>query len=186
MESSSDIHLVTSLRSGHMKSYEVLFERYYDRVKRFAWSLIKNEWVAEEIAQNVFMKLWVNRSTLQSDLSLSSYLFSITKNEVIDYVRQRRCFAQYCTRQNFVQQYDIQEQFDVTELQQRVAYLLEKMPSQRRKVFTMSRLDNVSNEDIARQLGISKRTVETHISAAIKQMRTYLGSLGFWVFTCLW
>lgn len=76
---------IEEIRAGKIKTFEILFNAYYPRVKSFAFGMIKDQYEAEEIAQNVFLKLWSNREKLSSDNTLSSYIFTIVQNEVYDF-----------------------------------------------------------------------------------------------------
>lgn len=79
---------IEEIRAGKIKTFEILFNAYYPRVKSFAFGMIKDQYEAEEIAQNVFLKLWSNREKLSSDNTLSSYIFTIVQNEVYDFFRE--------------------------------------------------------------------------------------------------
>ena len=80
---------IEEIRAGKIKTFEILFNAYYPRVKSFAFGMIKDQYEAEEIAQNVFLKLWSNREKLSSDNTLSSYIFTIVQNEVYDFFREK-------------------------------------------------------------------------------------------------
>ena len=77
--------MLISLKKGDEKAYEILFGLYYNKVKSFILGLTKDRFVSDDLAQNIFMKLWVNREKLDAVENLSSYLFTISRNEVYDY-----------------------------------------------------------------------------------------------------
>ena len=78
---------IEEIRRGSIKAFEVLFNEYYHKVKSFAFGMLKNELEAEEVAQVVFTKVWISRDRIVSSKSLSAYIFTITRNEVVDFFR---------------------------------------------------------------------------------------------------
>lgn len=180
---------IEEIRSGNIKAFERLFNLYYLRVKNFTLGIIKNPDDAEEIAQNVFLKLWMNRQTLSDHLSINSYIFTITQNEVYDLFREQHYSLLY--RESFVQTVDseikdeIEAEYNVKEIKEIVTKTIESMPEQRRLVFKLSREQFLSNDEIAEKLNLSKRTVEKHISLALASIRRNLGDFLFWLFIFL-
>lgn len=107
---------IEEIRAGKIKTFEILFNAYYPRVKSFAFGMIKDQYEAEEIAQNVFLKLWSNREKLSSDNTLSSYIFTIVQNEVYDFFREKHYSLGYqekmlSTPQNL--QYEIDSEYNI-------------------------------------------------------------------------
>lgn len=177
MRNTSDIELISGLSQGNIGSYEILFERYYSKIKGFAKGLTKNECEAEDIVANVFMKLWFNKEKLASLSNLNGYLFSVTKNEVIDHFRAQKYLTDYLQslENDYTEETEPEELYDSNKIQEIVDLVVETMPEQRRKIFIMSRMENMTNGEIAEKLNISKRTVEKHISLALDQLRPALG-----------
>lgn len=177
----SDSLLISALRDGNIDSYKTIYAKYYAKVRGFALRLTRTEWIADEIAQNVFVKIWTHRQSLvicESGGSLSGYIFMIAKNEVVSYYRSRRQIVAY--QESFVENIRFDARIDETIDSNRLAALIERivaaMPRVRREVFVMSRYRNMSNADIAAELGLSKRTVEKHISLCLEQLRLELGT----------
>lgn len=181
--------VIEGIRSGNIKAFERLFNLYYLRVKNFALGIVKNTDDAEEIAQNVFLKLWMNRQTLSDHLSINSYIFTITQNEVYDLFREQHYSLVY--RESLAQTVDseikdeIEAEYNVKEIKEIVTKTIESMPEQRRLVFKLSREQFLSNDEIAEKLNLSKRTVEKHISLALASIRRNLGDFLFWLFIFL-
>ena len=176
---------IEEIRAGKIKTFEILFNAYYPRVKSFAFGMIKDQYEAEEIAQNVFLKLWSNREKLSSDNTLSSYIFTIVQNEVYDFFREKHYSLGYqekmlSTPQNL--QYEIDSEYNIKEIKSIVNRTLQNMPPQRRTIYQMSREQFLSNDEIAKTLGLSKRTVEKHISLALATIKKNLGDFLFWLF----
>ena len=176
---------IEEIRAGKIKTFEILFNAYYPRVKSFAFGMIKDQYEAEEIAQNVFLKLWSNREKLSSDNTLSSYIFTIVQNEVYDFFREKHYSLGYqekmlSTPQNL--QYEIDSEYNIKEIKSIVNRTLQNMPPQRRTIYQMSREQFLSNDEIAKTLGLSKRPVEKHISLALATIKKNLGDFLFWLF----
>lgn len=177
----SDSLLISALRDGSIDSYKTIYNRYYAKVRGFAFRLTRTEWISEEIAQNVFVKIWTHRSSLvvcEGGGNLSGYIFMIAKNEVVSYYRSRKQIAAF--QESFVEslrfEARIDESIDAGRLAAVVERIVSAMPLVRREVFVMSRYENMSNSDIADKLGISKRTVEKHISLSLSQLRAELSA----------
>lgn len=176
---------IEEIRAGKIKAFEILFNTFYPRVKSFAFGMIKNPYEAEEIAQNVFLKVWTNREKLWSAQSLSSYIFTIVQNEVYDFFRKKHCSLGY--QESLLSntpdlQYEIESEYNIKEIKSIVNRTLEEMPPQRKAIYKMSREQFLSNDEIAQRLGLSKRTVEKHISLALATIKKNLGDFLFWLF----
>ena len=179
---------INDIRNGKVQAFEAFFDLFYLRVKNFAFGMIKNEDNAMEIAQNVFMKIWMNRENLSTDLSLSSYIFTIARNEIHDYFKSQYYFLNYqesLRDADINREYEIDSEYNINEIKEIVSRTVEKMPAQRQLIFKMSREEFLSNDEIANKLGISKRTVEKHISLALATIKKNLSDFMFWVFVFL-
>ena len=169
-----------------MKQFKEIFEMFYPKVYGFGLKSCGQEWLAEELAHNVFCKLWTHRdnldlkgkSTKESLAVLSSYLFIITKNEVNNYFRECRQIARL--REKFAmqicQESRVEQGLDAKSALGIIDKVVGVMPPIRKEVFSLSRFHNFSNEQIAKRLKISKRTVEKHISLALSSLRMELAA----------
>lgn len=160
-----------------MSSYEDAYRSYYPRLLSFVKGLIKDAARAEDLAQNVFMKLWYNRSRLDPNLSLRNYLFVTARNEVIDFLRSKAHTAMsYREELPEVARPGerAEEAAEYHETNSTVARIVSDMPERRRVVFQMSRYQHKSVEEISRELDLSPRTVEKHIELALKDLRKTL------------
>ncbi len=187
----ADIHtlaiteiVLTEIRAGSFRAFEVFFTHYYIRVRTFAEGMLKSREEAENIAQNVFLKIWLNRDRLSTEKHIDSYVFMITRNEVYDFLKHEHHYSDY---KSFVEKrnndrYEIESEYDIKEIKSIVNDTVENMPEQRKRIYLMSRRQYLSNDEIAEKLGISKRTVEKHISLALAAIRENLGDFFFWIF----
>lgn len=152
------------------------YRAFYGKVFTFVLSLVKSKANAQDITQNIFMKLWKNRKKLEHVKSMDDYLFILSKNACMDYFRKASRKKEIST--------DVFDEFllsrivsspekridalsDIEELR----HVIESLPSKRRDIFIMSRFDGLSNDEIASILGVSKKTVENQISLATKKIK---------------
>lgn len=170
----SDDKIIEGIIRGDVEAYRMLFRRYYVVVMRFIWKMLKDRHAAEDIAQNIFLKIWQGRHCLDSKRSIKGLLFSMSKNEAINVLKAQR--LNVVSMDNAPVEHigggcSIDEVLEAVELDRMVARCVDSMPPQRKAVFVMSRYRNMSNEEIARSLDISKRTVESHLNKALKELR---------------
>jgi RNA polymerase sigma-70 factor (ECF subfamily) len=180
MDTNLELKYVKKLANGDHEAFDVLFTRYYPVVKSFLQGFVKNEDAASDMAQDVFFKIWTNKEALSGVISFKSYLFRMARNRVCDYFEHHAVEEKYDQRlqaeaQNFYSGL-IEEELYARELSLLIDIAVGKMPAQRRRVFVMSRKEGFSNDEIAEQLKISKRTVENHITQALQDLRKMIAS----------
>lgn len=154
-------------------AFERLFHRYYPMVLNFVKGLLKNPVVAEDIAQNTFVKLWLNRFSLQPGQSVKNYLYVLARNESINFLRsgKARSISMNLSHDVYPQNPTIEDWMNFTETSNLIRANIDALPPQRRAVFVMSRYEHMSNMEIAAKLNLSVRTVEKHIELALKELR---------------
>ncbi len=164
------------LKQGDVRSFDALFRHYSSRLYRFAYTYLRDRAEAEEIVQDCFLKIWEKRADLRVDVSLKGYLFTIAHNAILNQLRQQRRHQLY---EHGVRQADPSEAVpgsavEYAELEQFYLAALEKLPPKRRQVFVMSRQQGLSYAEIARELNLSVKTVETQIAQALKFLDSYM------------
>jgi RNA polymerase sigma-70 factor (ECF subfamily) len=160
------------LALGNSDTFRLLFMKYYPKVKCFITYFVKTEAIAEELSQDIFEYIWVNKEYLADIKSLNAYLFHIAKNKSINYLNHKRIEEDYAlSYTELTQEYSIEEELYAKEFELLIQLTVEKMPEQRRRIFEMSRTKNLKNSEIAEELNISKKTVENHLNLALKQLR---------------
>lgn len=172
----SDEKLIESLLSGRgdVDAYEQIFHKYYPMVLNFIKGMLKDNVHAEDVAQNIFMKLWVNRYTLNKEQSLKNYLCVLARNEVINILSSKatRSMTHHAQLPDSASGgHEVDEWLSFVETNAKIRKDIEAMPPQRQMVFKMSRYENMSNMDIAIKMNLSVRTVEKHIELALKDLR---------------
>lgn len=179
MRDIDDKDLIIGLKNGDKDSYKQLFCTYYSPFYAFAKAMLKGDWIAEDIVQNVFVKVYTHRESLNENLSLYNYLFVLIKHESLNYIRTKNNLFEYTTQKlsEDVMPNDIESEYDAKELKQIVDEIIKQMPKKRRHIFILSRVQFMQNKEIADRLGISLKTVERHISLAIKDIRSKIKTL---------
>lgn len=167
------------ISQGNTASFDVLFLLYYPRLLTFIASLVKNQDDAKDISQDIFLKLWNNREKMPKVNSLKSYLFQMAKNGVYDYFRHHALYENHGEIQNYegVGLDSVTEAVEASELELLIDIVIGNMPPQRKDIFIMSRKEGLSNDDISKKLNISKRTVESHISSALNDIRKLISQI---------
>ena len=166
--------LIEMLREGDPLSFEILFQQYYARFYNFVHNLIKDSHNAEDIVQNVFMKVWINRKNLHPDQSIHNYIYVLTKHEVLNHIRDRKAYTQIERLVMSDQPSSLavnDETFQIRDLDSRIRTFIASMPEQRRKVFMLSRYKGMGNKAIADMLGLSVRTVDRHINMVLTSLK---------------
>ena len=170
----TDQRLVESIKNSNEGVFELVFNFYYSGLVVYADQIIKNTTISEDIVQSVFMKLWETRETIDIR-SFRSYFIQCVKNRCIDHLRSQQVKNKFDNR---VPESDFlvmdEDLWTKTELSELIEQSVESLPPRCREIFRMSRYENLKIAEIADQLKISKRTVETQISKALKILRVKL------------
>lgn len=153
--------------------FESLFTTYYPKIQNFLAGFLDSKEEVEDLAQDVFVKIWQNRSQLIYVENINAYLYRIAKNTLFDYIEktQKQRYTRTSNLPEVPTTDEVEELIFADELNDLINLTVEEMPQQRKTIFNFSRKEGLSNEEIAQRLGISKRTVETHISAALSDIR---------------
>lgn len=173
MDKEFEIQCLAKLSLDDHKAFKNLFLFYYPKVKYFITRLIKSEIEAEDLAQDIFEKIWLARKDLSAIESFRSYLYRMAINTVLNFLKKKKhqkVYLDYLLR-NKDNQIVTEEAIFAREIELLILLAVNNMPVQRRKVFEMSRYQGVKNIEIAKLINISKRTVEVHISLALKEIR---------------
>lgn len=176
--------IVEHLRQGEEQAYQYLFDHHYAVMCHVAENYVHDGFLAETIVGDIFFHIWQIRSTLNINSSLRHYLLQSVRNRCLDYLKSR--YAQYEEHHPTQQLVNLSvarcidnEDYPLgrlleQELEEKISDAIARLPQMCGKVFTMSRFEGLSNEEIATQLGLSTNTVKYHISHALSILRSDL------------
>ena len=170
--------LIERFNGGDMEAFRIIYRKYFTGMQYFA-AKFTDRATAEDLVQDVFMRIWVNRETSPINESLQSYLFRAVRNRCINYLEHLKTKANYNARKMIELQIREAEYFQSPEqllIRQeqldRIRQEIEKLPEKSRKVFKMAYYEDRKAAEIAEELNISVRTVETQIYKALRTLRT--------------
>lgn len=166
-------------QSNEEQAFELLFRKYYVRLCGFANKFIANRQESEEIVQEVFLNIWKKRDQLKLNNEIRPYLFKSVQNLCFNFIEHQKVIDSYYSvidvvYKNQTQEFDTYQSVLFTEFQQRVDLAVQSLPEQCRKIFQMSREEGLKYSEIAEQLGISVKTVETQMSRALSKLKVEL------------
>lgn len=174
-EQTNDI--VRKIKSGDARAFEVVFKRHYQQLHNLAIGILKDSQLAEEQVQEVFVKVWERREQLRDELKLFPYLLTSVRNRCFNYLRDQQVAQKYIdyTQQ---QQRDQILRYDYEDLDEEVIAklhaVINTLPDKCQEVFRLSRFDRLSHKEIAARLDISTKTIERHITKALKTLKAEL------------
>ena len=171
--------LLSRIATGDNEAFKTLFEMFYPKVKIFLVKFLKDENTAEDISQDIFVKIWTYREALPDIRSFNTYLYRMTRNAALNHLRGNHSKIDI-SKMSVLDDKDIEAEYQTKEKELLIRLTVEYMPPQRQRIFKMSREQGLSNDDIALKLGISKKTVENNITLALKDLRDVI--LAFLVF----
>lgn len=164
--------LLDSLKDNNEIAFSSLFKTYYKDLVLFSGTFIKDKAVCEDIVQNIFLNLWVERFDLDIKTSLKSYLLQSVKNKCFDELRHKKVVDSYIM--SYMHNIDPENYILYSDLQKHLQEAIDKLPPKYRESFILSRYKNLKYKEISEQLNVSVRTVEERISKALMLLRVSL------------
>lgn len=173
MNNSIEESYVKALAKGDQKAFDVLFLHYYPKLVNFISGFVKDNELARDMSQDVFLDIWKGREKLMEVKLFKAYVFKMAKNAVCNYfdhivVDEKFVAEQLARPADFESSEDI---IYARQLQDMIDLAISQMPPQRKQIYIMSRVDGMSNSEIAEKLNINKRTVENHLTTALADIR---------------
>lgn len=168
---------IEALKLGDRSAFERIYHCFGPKLLAFTRKLVHNQEDAEEVVQEVFLKLWERKHFLDPGQNFDCYLFRIAKNLVYNKTRHQvyeMAYGKYLTGQREALQNPTQHHMDYQELNQLLEETYSGMPPTRKQVFVMSRLEGLSNGEIAERLQTSNSNIENHINKALHDIRKKL------------
>lgn len=170
--------VITRLKNGEVAAFDVLFLKYSNRLFWFVYKYLQSKEEAEEIVQDVFLKIWDQREGLDSSRSFNSYIFTIAKNHIFNELRKKVSEKKYLDFQintNSRTHSPVERELSFREITKISNDAINQLPPRRKMVYQLSRDKGMSYQEIANHLGISVKTVENHMSLALKFLKEYIG-----------
>lgn len=172
-----DFELINLIKQGDESAFRVLFNSYSSKLFYFSLKFLKEKEASQEIVQEVFLSLWVNRAKLDPQYPIAPYLYIITRRLTLNSLRQiansqsamERMWLNIQLTSN-----ETEEQVLLEDLERFTEQVLVKLPKQQQLIYRMSRHQELSYDEIAEELNISKNTVKNHLVSALKTLRTQL------------
>jgi RNA polymerase sigma-70 factor, ECF subfamily len=169
------MEIIDQIRNGDVKAYEKIFHQHYGSLCLYAKKIVRDMDIARDIVQETFVKVYTDRETIHINTSLKSYLFKCVYYACLNSVKQQKVHSLH---HEYLKQHipfsDDHDMIVEAELEDMIRVAVEHLPEQCRRIFKMNRYEGKKNSEIAEELGISIRTVETQISKALTVLRTAL------------
>ena len=169
------MNVVADIKNGSHHAFKQAYEAYHERIYFYILGKSGSQYIAEEVLQSAFCKLWQYKETLNEDLPLGVQLFRIANTIFINLLyktaHEKKALTEYGNRKDGPAVNDTLHQVSHKETEQQIRQVIHAMPPVRRRVFELSRYQGLSYSQIAEELSISIRTVEVHVSKALQQLR---------------
>ncbi len=181
---SVEIDIVKGLKAGHEGAYKYLYENHYKPLCAVAYAYVKDTLVTEMIVSDVIFAIWQNRTLLEINTSLRNYLVKSVRNRCLNYLAQSE--RQYFLRSRVGEKIDMEQsdyenspdnplsQMIEKELDVKINDCIEALPEQTRRIFCLSRFNDLKYDEIARETGVSVDVVKYHIKSALARLRAGL------------
>ncbi len=173
--------IISRMKRDDKSAMDELFHFYYHRLFHFSKSILKIENEIDDILQDVFVKIWLNRTKIDNAETFNAFIYTITKNEVLNLIRsnlRNQSFRNELYTRAVAEEYQTPNEIEYTEIKAGIDKIVANLPPKRQQVFILSRTESLSNKEIAQQLNISEKTVEDHITHAIKHIKSSMKEMG--------
>lgn len=169
--------LVEKLKKGDSNAFEKLFELYGKRLYFFSLGYLKSKEEAEEIVQEVFYKIWKNRESLNPELSFQSYLFKIAYRQIRDLIiknNREQAYLHEIVEVSLEPGDELENRTDYQSLLELAENLISGLPPRQKEIIIMRKKEGIPVKEIAGILGITPKTVENHLTIALKSLKSGL------------
>ena len=180
MEKRDESHLIIAMAGGSEQAFNEIYERYAHRLYAFSLRFCKSGQEAEEIVEDVFIRLWQSRNRVKRTDTVKPLLFMICRHRLIDALR--KCvndpsYATYLECREAIAPESADEQIEYDQFVERLYKAIQQLPLTQQKILRLSKWEGMTNQEIASETGLSLQTVKNQLSLAIKELRKKLGAL---------
>mgnify|MGYP000911344014 CR=1 FL=1 len=175
----SDQKLMKEIKAGNMLAFDALYKKYCKSLYKFVFSIIKSAEEAENIIQDVFLNLWLNRNNIQKEALVKYYIFTIAYNSTISVIRRKIKESQFIEELKNLQihtQESVESEIEYNEMNEKLNEIINTLPERQKEVYLLHKAEGLKYSEIADRLNISVNTVENHMSRALKTIRDRLGN----------
>ena len=180
-----DQALFLLIKKRDREAFTILYYKYHAYLYSVAFRYLKDEDMAADTVQHVFIKLWETTKALNIDINVKNYLYTMTKNHILNQIRDNKETVSL----NYINaQQEIKDKSDIVQLmeeQQTIDVLhkgINSLPPQKRRVCQLKLEEGITNQNIADEMGISIHTVKTHYRESLKMLRDYLQKIQMLLF----
>lgn len=176
-----DVFLLKLIKTGDKEAFKYLFDLFFMPLCRFVKVYVSEKQIAEEIVLDIFVAIWEKRENIIIKISWKAYLFQSARNRAFNYLRDHERFVNV-SDWSLYDKAITDDTVEIQELELLIQEAICSLPDRVQEIFKKSRLDNLTNKEIAEELNTSVKNVEAHITKALKLIRKYLGDS----YTYLW
>lgn len=180
-QSYEEAKLITLLADDSEYAFQLLFDRHRNRIYHTAIRYLKSPVLAQEVVQDVFLKLWFERKNIRKNLPLEAWLFTIAKNNLLNRLKKLANEWKALNKLKLTNNQSInstEDKVQESQYNQLLQEAIQSLAEQQRKVFLLARKEHLTYIQIGEKLGISPLTVKTHMSRALENIKAYFASHG--------
>ncbi len=171
-----DENLLAQIAGGDEHAFRILFNTYSSRIFGYALKLTKSQDLSEEIVQDVFMKIWISRSTINEIQNIEAYLITLTRNHTFNVLKRvaiEEIAKAKLSKKLEEAHHETEEAVNFHESQAILNNAIDRLPPQQRLVYSLCHEEGLKYEEVAQRLNISRLTVKTHMQQALRTLKSH-------------
>lgn len=179
----SDEELMVNIKGNSYTSYNSLFIRHYICLCKYVYSIILNKEETEDIVQELFLKLWKNRTKIKITDNATGYLYRMAKNSTLNYIRDSKRYVEVndsCL--DIVSNNNEFEEFEIMEYKNALYECIDQLPARCKEVLILHRVEQMKQKEISEKLGISVKTIKNQLWASLQRLKKCLEKKDLFIF----